>query len=243
MTLSTWPNLRAFVEFVTNATACWTDKGLLFSVFALGQGWSLRTSRWGLCRNIKWFEGREESLKKVSSCLHLVLSHGQLPRCQPLPGPGLGLGSAGESPVHPSQGCPESFFQKERRDCPLLSKPPELPTPSLVHTPASPGKADGLIWSFRHPWRAELIADSWWTYDNQVSFRPLKLAWGCLRGNCIWGVGSTQRWWRQREPWLKPLRIGCDPHQGWQGVSSDSVLVARARVWVDFMEHPPEGWL
>ena len=47
------PNLGAYVEFVTNATACCTDKGLLFSVFVLGQGWSLRTSRWGLCRNFK----------------------------------------------------------------------------------------------------------------------------------------------------------------------------------------------
>ena len=218
--------------------------GLLFSVFALGQGWSLRTSRWGLCRNFKWFEGKrgvpqESVLLLASGSLSwpiTKMSASARPRSNPW--------ICWTVPYPPKSGLSRVVFSRRKEETvhcsPNLLNYQPLP---LVHTPASPGKADGLIWSFRHPWRAELIADSWWTYDNQVSFRPLKLAWDCLRGNCIWGVGSTQRWWRQREPWLKPLRIGCDPHRGWQGVSSDSVLVARARVWVDFMEHPPGGWL
>lgn len=181
---------------------------------------------------------REESLKKVSSCLHLVLSW-PVTKMSASARPKSSPWICWTVPYPPKSGLSRVFFPEGKKKLSIALQT-SLP---LVHTPASSGKADGLIWSFRHPWRAELIADSWWTYDNQVSFRPLKLAWGCLRGNCLWGVGSTQRWWRQREPWLKPLRIGCNPHWGWRGASSDSVLVAGARVWVDFMEHPSEGWL
>ena len=239
MTSSTLPNLGAYVEFVTNAAACCTDKGLLFSAFVLGQGWSLRTSRWGLCRNFKWFEGRrgvpQESVLLLASGSLSWLVTKMSASARPKSSPWI----CWTIPYPPKSGMSRVFFREGKKKLSIA-----LQTSWTTNAfPASPGKADDLIWSFRHSWRTESDADSWWTYDKQVSFRPRKLAWGCLRGNCIWGAGSTQRWWRQKESWLKPLRIGCDPQWGWRGASSDSALMVGARVWVDFMEHLPEGWL